>query len=80
MKSYVAIAPKNQFPEFWLKIKILKKWRNQIYEKSIFCSQQKMNRFLSSTINMKKRIEKDPIFKAQKSIIGNYIENLMPRF
>ena len=38
-----------------------------------------MNRFLSSTISMKKRIEKDPLYKAQKSIIGNYLENLMPR-
>ena len=78
MKSYVAIAPEDQLPNVLVKNKDLKKWRDQAYKKSIFCSKEKMNRFLSSTISMKKRIEKDPLYKAQKSIIGNYIENLMP--
>ena len=79
MESYVDIAPKEQLPQVLKKQTNLKKWRDQIYKKSIFTSQDKMKRFLSSTINMKKRIEKDPIFKAQKSIIGNYIDNIMPK-
>ena len=80
MESYITIAPESQLPGV---IKNnegnLKKWRDDIYKKSIFASEEKMNRFLSSTINMKKRIEKDPIFTAQKSIIGNYVDDIMPK-
>ncbi len=79
MKSYVAIAPEEQLPQVLKNHSDLKKWRDQIYGESIFSSEQKMNRFLSSTINMKNRIEQDPIFKAQKEIFGNYIENIMPK-
>tara|TARA_Y100000589_G_scaffold50255_1_gene41878 strand:+ start:36072 stop:38393 length:2322 start_codon:yes stop_codon:yes gene_type:complete len=80
MNSYVEIAPKEQLPRALTENPDLKKWRNQIYNQSIFCSKQKMNRFLSSTINMKNRILEDPIFKAQESIIGNYLDNIMPGF
>ncbi len=80
MESYVALAPKEQLPKVLKKNSNLKKWRDQIYNKSIFTSKEKMHRFLSSTINMKNRLKKDPMFKAQKSIIGNYRENISPKY
>jgi len=79
MESYVAIAPESQLPKILTKHSNLEKWRNQIYKKSIFTSEERMNRFLSSTINMKNRLKKDPIFKAQKSIFGNYFDNIVPK-
>ena len=78
MKSYVAIAPTEQLPKVLQEESDLKEWRDRIYKKSIFSSKANMNRFLSSTINMKNRIKEDPIFKAQQSIIGNYLENILP--
>ena len=78
MASYLKIAPNSQLPDVIKDYLDLQMWGEDVYKNSIFTSEAKMNRFLSSTINMKKRIENDPIFIAQKSIIGNYLDNIMP--
>jgi len=79
MQSYVKICPKEQLPGVLIENVDLEQWAEDVYANSIFVSENKMNNFLSSTINMKNRLLKDPMFIAQASIIDSvYLKTTRP--
>ena len=53
------------------------KYADWVYDKTIFCSREKLNDFLSSP--KAKTLEKDPGFSLMSAILNNYVENYSPK-
>ena len=82
MEMYYDGVPQSELPSIILKMakkykNNFSKWGESVYKKSIFVDADKMDEFLK---NPKASVlEKDPAYIIQKSILGNYFQNIRPK-
>ncbi|MEQ9442575.1 MAG: S46 family peptidase, partial [Cyclobacteriaceae bacterium] len=81
LKMYSQDVPTDQLPPVFEKVQKkykgnFSKWAAQVFEKSIFASQQNTTAFLDEP--SLKVLEKDPAFQAIESFMGNDFENIAP--
>ncbi|MBK5284636.1 MAG: S46 family peptidase [Bacteroidia bacterium] len=82
LKMFYDNVPKEQHPDvFQMVEKKFKgdftKYAESVYEKTFFCSQEKLNKFLDEP--KAKTLDKDPGYAAMSSIYNNYIEKYFPK-
>jgi len=82
LKMFYNNVPKEQHPAIFQMVEKkfkgdFKKYAEWVYEKTIFCSQEKMNKFLNEP--KAKTLDKDPGFEAMSSIYNNYIDKYSPK-
>lgn len=82
LKMFYDNVPKEQHSEVFQTVEKkfdgnFSDYANRVYEKTIFCDQARMEKFLSDP--KAKTLTKDPAFIAMSSIYNNYIDNYSPK-
>ena len=81
LKMYSQDVPTDQLPPVFETVRKkykgnFEKWAAQVFEKSLFASQQETNAFLEEP--SLKTLEKDPAYQAIQSFMNNYFEQVAP--